>query len=220
MPPATPAALIGAILLTLVTLAVFTRAWGPNVVFRWVAHVLLGLLAGYVAAVAVRTVLWPGLLAPLLDPATAGLWLWLIAGLAILLAFRFTSNSRLQAIGLVPVGLLAGVAAALALAGALRGTLLPQVLALSEMDLLPGAPGWANTLAAALSALVTISVMLYFQGRGGARQRLPRPAGYLARAGYLTLMIALGALLASTAGARLTLLIDRLYYLAALWASL
>ncbi len=220
MPPATPAALIGAILLTLVTLAVFTRAWGPNVVFRWVAHVLLGLLAGYVAAVAVRTVLWPGLLAPLLDPATAGLWLWLIAGLAILLAFRFTSNSRLQAIGLVPVGLLAGVAAALALAGALRGTLLPQVLALSEMDLLPGAPGWANTLAAALSALVTISVMLYFQGRGGASERLSRPAGYLARAGYLTLMIALGALLASTAGARLTLLIDRLYYLAALWASL
>lgn len=220
MPAATPAALAGALIATLVTLAVFTRAWGPNVVFRWVAHLLLGLLAGYVAAVAVRTVLWPGLLAPLLDPVAAGPWLWLIAGLAILLAFRFTSNSRLQAIGLVPVGLLAGVAAALALAGALRGTLIPQILALSEVDLLPGAPSWANALAAALSALVTICVMLYFQQRRDANERLPRPAGYLARAGYLTLMIALGALLASTAGARLTLLIDRLYYLVALWAGL
>lgn len=211
--------MIGAILLTLVTLAVFTRAWGPNAVFRWVAHLLLGLLAGYVAAVAVRTVLWPGLLAPLLSPLAAGPWLWLVAGLAVLLAFRFTSNARLQAIGLLPVGLLAGVAAGLALAGALRGTLIPQILAVGQADLLPGAPGWANTLAAALSALVTICVMLYFQQRRG-NERLPRPAASLARAGYLTLMIALGALLASTAGARLTLLIERLQYLVALWAGL
>lgn len=169
-----------------------------------------------------RTVLWPGLIAPLLDPAAGGLWLWAIAGLGVLLAFRFTTNKGLQNIGLIPVGLLAGVATALAVAGALRGALIPQILALSQTDLLPGAPGWANSLAAVLSTLVTIAVMFYFQQRMGRDERpiphaLPRPLAILASAGYLALMIALGALLASTAGARLTLLIDRVHYLITLW---
>lgn len=217
--------LLTALVVTLLTLAVFSRAWGPNPVFRWAAHLLLGLLAGYVAALAVRTVLWPGLLAPLLQPASAQSWLWVTAALAVLLAFRFTSSAALQRLGLIPVGLLAGVAAALALAGALRGTLIPQVLALGQVDLLPGAPAWANTVAAALSALVTIGVMLYFRQRTrtppqSGPPHLARPLFYLAQIGYLTLMIALGALLASTAGARLTLLIDRIYYLVTLWAGL
>lgn len=218
----TASAIPTALLVTLLTLAVFSRAWGPNLAFRWVAHLLLGLLAGYVAAVAVRTVLWPGLIAPLLDPAAAGPWLWVIAGLGILLALRFTANPRWHTLGLLPVGLLAGVTAGLALAGALRGTLVPQILALGQTDLLPGAPGWANSLAAVLSTLITVGVIFHFQQRLSRDEHptphpLPRPLAILARAGYLTLMIALGALLAATAGARLTLLIDRVHYLIALW---
>jgi hypothetical protein len=218
----TPSTAPTALLVTLLTLVVFSRAWGPNLAFRWVAHLLLGLLAGYVAAVAVRTVLWPGLIAPLLDPAAAGPWLWVIAGLGLLLAFRFTADPRWQNLGLLPIGLVAGAGAGLALAGALRGTLVPQLLALGQADLLPGAPGWANSLAAVLSTVVTVGVIFHFQQRPGRDERplphvLPRPLAILADAGYLALMIALGALLAATAGARLTLLIDRVHFLISLW---
>ncbi len=211
----------GALAATLLTLAVFSRAWRPNVAFRWAAHLLLGLWAGYLAAIALRTVLWPGLLAPL--RASPGQpWLWLILALSCLLALRFTPSRSLRQVGLIPVGLLAGAGAALALAGALRGTLIPQILAVGQVKLLPGGSGWANAGAAVLAALVTISVLLAFRQRaaGDADQPAFRILAFVGKIGYLGLMMAFGVLLATTAGARLTLLIDRVQYLVTLWSGL
>lgn len=215
------AELAGALAATALTLALFSRAWRPNAAFRWAAHLLLGLWAGYLAAIALRTVLWPGLLAPL--RASPGQpWLWLILALICLLALRFTPSHSLRQAGLIPVGLLAGAGAALALAGALRGTLVPQILAVGQIKLLPGGPGWANTGAALLAALVTASILLTFRQHdaGEADRPAARALAFVGKIGYLALMIALGVLLATTAGARLTLLIDRVQYLVMLWSGL
>ena len=77
--------------------------------------------------------------------------------------------------------------------------------------------------------MITISVLLYFQQR---RQQPAGPEGHpghlwarqslvgLGKLGYLAVMLAFGALLASTAGARMTLLIDRVQYLWRIWMQL
>lgn len=216
---------VGTLFATLLTLAVFSRVWQSNGAFRLAERLVLGLAAGYIAAVALRSVLAPGLLRPLLNDPTGNLWLWVVLLSVVLLALRFSHRPRLAAVGLIPAALLAGSIAALAVAGAVRGTLIPQVLAVGQFRYLPAPAVAANALATVLAVLITISVLLYFQQR---RQQPTGPEGStghlwarslvgLGKLGYLAVMLAFGALLASTAGARLTLLIDRVQYLWRIW---
>ncbi len=217
---------VGTLLATVLTLAIFSRVWQTNGAFRLAEHLLLGLVAGYIAAVALRSVLAPGLLLPLLNDPTGEPGRWLVLLLIGLLALRFARRPGLAAIGLLPAALLAGALAALAMAGAARGTLVPQILAAGQFRYLPAPAVAANLLATVLAVLTTVSVLVYFQ----QRWRQPHPddadlwseqllAG-LGKLGYLAVMLAFGALLASTAGARLTLLIDRVQYLWRIWMGL
>lgn len=220
--------LLGALAATVLTLVVFSRVWGVSGAFRTIEHLLLGLTTGYIAAVALRSVLGPGLVAPLARNPIGNAWLWVVLLLILLMALRFSRRATLKALGLIPAALLAGAAAALAIAGAARGTLVPQILVHSQIRYLPDTAPAANILAGLLAALVTISTLLYFQQRepaafqdvaGGKRWWDSASAG-LGRLGYLAVMLAFGALLASTAGARLTLLIDRVQYLWRIWVQL
>lgn len=203
----------GLLLATLLTLAMFSRVWRPNLGFRLAERLLLGALAGYAAAVVTRGVLLPGVLAPLLEGDSLAL---IPLALILLLALRFTARPGLRAWGLLPLGVLVGGGAALAVAGALRGTLAPQLLAPLQLRYLPAGPVWAELLAVVLSAGVTLTVLLYLW-QGASRERKDERLGPLAWVGYAALMVACGALLATTAGARLTLLIDRVQYFLMLW---
>ena len=204
---------LGTLSATLLTLAIFSRIWRPNRAFRAAQYLLLGVLGGYVAAIVVRTVLWPQLVSPLLAGRVGAL---IPLFLIILLAMRFTSHPRLQDFGLLPLGLIVGVSGAVIVAGALRGTLVPQILAGADLSLLPTAPALLDTAAALVATVTTISVLFFFQVR--SRPQWASGIGKaLARWGYLTLMIGLGALLATTAGARITLLLDRLQFLVMIW---
>lgn len=204
---------LGPLLATVVTLALFSRVWRPTLGFRLAERLLLGALAGYVAAVAARDVLWPGLILPLRQGDAQTLIPLTLGGL---LALRFTRVPWLRAWGLPPLGILVGGAAALAAAGALRGTLTPQILAGLHLSFLPAGPVWADFLLTLLSTLATLAVLAYLlrvdpPGRGHSA------LAALTWLGQALLMLALGGLLATTAGARLTLLIDRIAYLLTLW---
>jgi len=219
---------LGTLLATVLTLAVFSRVWQSNGAFRLAERLVLGLVAGYIAAVALRSVLAPGLLRPLVADPSGNPWLWFVLLLVVLLGLRFSRRPTLVAVGLIPAALLAVAIAALAVAGAVRGTLIPQVLAVGQFRYLPAPAVAANALATVLAVLITISVLLYFQQRRQPPTGPEDDPGHLwarslvglSKLGYVAVMLAFGALLASTAGARLTLLIDRVQYLWRIWMQL
>jgi len=211
--------LLGIILASALTLIIFSRAFGPNAAFRLASHLLLGMGAGYVAAIVLKQVLLPAF-------SSAEFWrnaqLGAVAAagaLTVLLALRFSSRPAIRAWGLLPIGLMAGVGGALALAGAMRGSLLPQLMVVEHLDFTPAHPA-LNVLSVALAAMTSFGVLLYLLPGAGKDET---PGGRLLAGwrlwGYWALMLALGALLASTAGARITLLIDRAQYLLGLWFS-
>ncbi len=214
--------LIGSLLATIITLVIFSRAFRPNAAFRWVAHLVLGAGAGYVAAGVLKQVILPALMVV----TFLNIWQYVVAVVAIilagLLALRFSSHSALRAWGLLPIGLMAGVGGALALAGALRGTLLPQIIAVNQLTLLTGHP-FLNALSAMLAMLTSLGVLLYLLPdvdkwhENNAPYWLTQILLGWRSWGYLALMLGLGVLLASTAGARITLLIDRVQWLLGLW---
>ena len=210
--------LLGYFLATALTLAIFSRAFRPNAAFRWTSKLLLGAGAGYVAAIVLKQVLLPAFSpTELINPLQFGLTVTAVL-LSVLLALRFASNPSVRALGLLPLGIIAGVGGALALAGAMRGSLLPQLLAAENLSLLPRFPA-LNVLSVVIATLTSLGVLLYLlpgdetgEQEDGRHWSMRLLSGWRLW-GYWALMLGLGALLASTAGARITLLIDRVQYL-------
>lgn len=204
--------ILGTLTALALTLAILSRVWRPTRVFRWASHLLLGAWLGYIVAVVLKDVLWgevllPFLRMPLAHPETIVLFF-----LILLLTLRLSKHPRLRAWGMLPLGILAGGGSALILAGALRGSLTPQLLAPAKLHFLPQGMLWWDVFAVALATFATIGILVHF-----TRRTTPEPPSLgldlLSLLGYYTLMIAFGALLATTAGARITLLIDRIQYI-------
>ncbi len=214
--------LLGSLLATILTLAIFSRAFRPNIAFRWAAHLVLGAGAGYVAAVVLKQVILPALMVVTFLNAlqyAASIVAIILAGL---LALRFSSNRGIRAWGLPPIGLMAGVGGALAMAGALRGSLMPQLMAVEQWTILPE-HSFLNALVIFLATLTSLGVLLYLLPDRNEWNESETPRWLMQtlhgwqKWGYLALMLGTGALLASTAGARITLLIDRVQWLLGLW---
>ncbi len=211
--------ILGVLAATFLTLALFSRVLGEHRAFQYAAHLLLGLGAGYVAAVVFKRVLLPAFTPSAL--LSLGDWgVGLVAGLFMLsLSTRFSQRAAVRAWGWPALGLIAGVSSALVLAGAVRGTLLPQLVGVSQLHFLPAYPK-LDVLTVVVATLTSLGVLLYLlPPRDTAESR--SWAQWIWDGwrlwGYAALMLALGALLASTAGARITLLIDRMQTLLYWW---
>lgn len=214
---------VGAIL----TLMVFSYLLGDNFLYQIAQHLFVGSTVGYAAVVAYHSVLQPQLMTPLavsLQDVLAGrsaanwdLVILLVLGILLLTKVR----PSIAWAGNVAMAFLFGVGAALAVGGALSGTLVPQVEA-SLVSLNPERPG--GWLAAANNALIvvgTLSVLLYFTFTASreswlakARTALIRPWAGLGR---WFLMITFGALFANVAVSRIALLVSRLQFLLFDW---
>ncbi len=217
---------LGVFLTSVLTLAIFSRAVRPNRAFRWTSHLLLGLGAGYTAAVVLKQVVLASF-SPreLMHPLQFSLIL-ISTFLSLLLALRFSTDARIRAWGLLPLGMMTGVGGALALAGALRGSFLPQLMATSHLEFTERFPV-LNVLSIVLATLTSLGVLLYLlpgldelDAVGKETREKEWMVWFLygwRLWGYWALMLALGALLASTAGARLTLLVGRVQYLLGVW---
>jgi len=224
LPPGT-AETIGAWVAALLTLAVLSYAFGPNPLFRLAEHLFVGLAAGYAGVLAWRQVLWPRLQLLLSDSATYWYYgLFFLLGLLLL-----TRGVRsLGALANLPLAVLFGVGAALALGGALTGSFIPQlraaVVSVVPVDYGEGLTGWAYALDAVLLTLGTIAVLSVFhftaQGRGPFSALWHGILRTLGRAGRVVLMITFGALFAGAALTSFAILSGRVVYLVQHWFKL
>lgn len=127
-----PTDILGAVVGLALTLMILSYLLGDNPLFRIAMYLFVGVAAGYAVVVAVQSVLIPQLVAPVLalgsqivDPGQITLlgFSWLL-----FLLFLLKLNPANQ-VGRFPLALLAGVGAAVAVGGAVTGTLLPQAVA-------------------------------------------------------------------------------------------
>lgn len=216
---------IGAWVAALITCAVLSYAIAPNPVSRVMQFLLVGVAAGYATAQAWNLVLWPRLRLLIQDPASHWLYgIYMVLGLLLLAR----GIKPLSAVANVPLGMLFGGGAALALGGALAGTLVPQLeasmVSLAPRDYGGGVVGWAYALDAALLLVGTIAALVAFQftATGGGRlgrawQGLVAGLGALGRA---VIMIGFGVVYAGAMVTFFGLLASRLSFLAGFVSSL
>lgn len=213
----TPDLLTGFISL-LVTIMILSYLVGDSLIFRIAVNVFVGVAAGYVAVVAWWQVLLPRLLVPLLSgPGSSRVVLavpFLLSGLLLMKAWP-----PLSRLGSPALGLLVGVASAVALGGALQGTLWPQLGAtVNGMSLAQGS-ALERLGNGGLILVGLVSSLAYFQFSASPRKdgSLGRPLliNWLALVGGVFIAITLGVLYAGVFSAALTALIERLRFLAA-----
>jgi hypothetical protein len=162
------AAVIGGAVLTVM---IFSYLLGDNFLYRIAISIFIGAAAAFVLIVAVESVLIPWYNVMLRNPGgdAPRFALGLIPFVpAFLLLFKFSPRlSRLGSVGLVA---LLGVGAALALWGAINGTLLPMSIDAARRDQsVDPIPRTVNTL---VSVIGTVTVLLYFTYLG-----VRRPSG-------------------------------------------
>jgi hypothetical protein len=203
----------------LLTLMVYSYLLADNPLFRLAQHLFVGSSVGYAVVVVVHNVLRPRLADPLLQDPGAN-WPYLLPLLLGLLMLSKAKGS-LAWLGNGSMAFLFGVGAALAIGGALVGSLLPQIQA-SWVSLSPATAGGAmaavNNL---LLAVGTIGALAYFYFTFGVRGS---PQGRLvevgARVGRWVILITLGALFGNRVMTYVSLLIERVYFLLGDWLGL
>ncbi len=205
--------LIGAGVGVFLTLLVFSYLLGDTPLFRLAQAIFVGVAAGYAMTVAVYQVLWPKLVQPLVVDAN-GNWIFfvpLVLGVLLFAKLRATWSP----LGNLPIAFLFGVGGALAIGGALSGTLVPQLGA--TMVSLSPAQGLDVLVNNLLLVLGTLGAFLSFRfivpapdSRWRALDTLARGWG---RIGRWFIFSAFGAIFAGVAVSRFAILIDRLYYL-------
>lgn len=115
----TTADTIGMVLAFFFTILVLLYVFDDNTLFRLAIHIFIGVAAGYAGAVAVKDALIPRLV----ELRGFGFLIAIVLILLILLKI----SPRTAPLGNPASGFLVGVGAAIAVGGAIQGTLLPQV---------------------------------------------------------------------------------------------
>jgi hypothetical protein len=202
----------GGIVAALLTVMVFSYLLGANPLWRVAQSLLVGVSVGYVTLVLLTQVVAPQVarvIAPL--PGTAENERWLAAvpvALGLLLLLRIAHPGAWPAsFGL---NLVVVVGAALALGGALAGTILPQ--SLDTMRLLDFNDPYALTGNVVL-VLGVVSALTYFAFAAKPDGERPMPLKAVSTAGRWVLVITFGALIGSLATTFYAALIERLEFL-------
>ena len=208
--------LIAGVIAFLFTLMVLSYLIGDNPLFRVAVYIFVGVSAGYVAAVAWWQVLWPNVVVRVLTgtPMQRALLAVpiLLSGLLLMKAWP-----PLARLGMPAMGLLVGAGAAVAIGGAVNGTLIPQVgatIGLFDPQKFTSIYTLINALVV-LAGVVTSLVYFHFGARvtpEGAVRRFTL-IEVVAFIGSIFVAITLGALFAGIYAAALTALIERLHFL-------
>mgnify|MGYP000938552229 CR=1 FL=1 len=200
------------------TILVLSYLLGDNPFFRFAISLFIGVAAGYVMVITLYQVFWPKLFLPLL----IGNWTERLLGIVplILVILLFTKlNQRLSRLGTIPMAYLVGVAAALAIGGAVKGTLFPQALAsINLFDLQAASTRGASAIPQLIEGVFilggTVATLLYFYfGASQKPERLGKRSPVIeipAQIGQIFIAITLGALFAGVYAASLTAMAERL----------
>jgi len=211
--------LIAGVFSFIFTLLIFSYLIGDNPLFRIAIYVFVGVSSGYIAAVAWWQVIWPRLGYPLIygDISLFDKGLLLMPLFGSLLIFMKVSP-RLAGMGRIAMAFLVGVGAAVTIAGALGGTLIPQVFGTINAFDMTSVKDIGVIFEAISGGLIilfgTVFTLTYFHF--GAR---PKADGSMHRLGLIEMMawvgrifigITLGAIFAGVYAAALTALIERI----------
>jgi len=203
----------GLVLGAVLTLLIFSYLLGDNPLYRLALHLFIGALVGYSFGVVLREVLLKLALGQLqsnpilLVPLVMGLWL-----------FFFKMIPRLAYIGNFVIAYLIGVGAAVALSGALLGTIVPQVGATGRALSIAS---WASFRLGPLDGLLiivgTVCTLMAFtftarkqRGLAGVWAQI---VGLMAKIGRMFLIFAFGVAFAGALTASLSIFIGRVQYL-------
>jgi len=214
---------LGFFVAAILTLCVFSYLLGDNALYRLAEHLFVAVAVGYVFIVALHQVLWAKLLSPMLgalDDGNMGRVLLLLVPLVLGLLLLLKSSKRagpLSWFGNLSVAFLLGVGAAVAIAGGLLGTLLPQIGGASDVTRYVTRYGTVLGLLSGIVALVgTVGVLLHFTF-GSSEGRFAQFRSSVVRiwggVGWWFVLITFGALLATLFLSRLPLLMGRIQFL-------
>lgn len=206
----------------LFTLLVLSYLIGDNPLFKIAVYLFVGVASGYAAAVIFWQVLYPKLFLPTGNILLSGAYdqgaLLVVPWLGV--AFIFMKISpRLAGMARITMAFIVGAGAAVTLAGALTGTLIPQVMA--TINFFDTGTASARGISAfevlgngSILLLGVVTSLAYFHF--GAR---PKPDGSTKRFGLIDLFawvgrifigITLGVIFAGVYAAALTALIERI----------
>jgi hypothetical protein len=208
----------------LLTLMVLSYLIGDNPIFRIAIYIFIGVSAGYVAAVAWHQVLYPRFILPLFTASLAErllLIIPLVLGLLLLLKL----SPRTASLGSLPMAFLVGVGAAVAIGGAVMGTLLPQTQAsMNAFNLSTAGQYQLEHLGEGIVMLIgTVTALAYFHFGAKATASGPRRGklvGIISWVGQIFIAITFGVLFAGVFMAALTALIERLNFIITFLSSL
>ena len=139
----------------ILTLMVFSYLLGDNFLYRLAIYVFVGLAAGFVTMATVDSVLLPWLRVTLQNGDMSGKLLGaipLVLGLLLILK----SRPRFNRLGNLGLAFVVGIGAAIALVGAISGTLLPLANATASSVA-------ADALNGFILVLGVVSTLVYFQ---------------------------------------------------------
>ena len=224
--------LISGVLASILTLMVLSYLVGDNPLFRVAMHLLVGAAAGYAGAIALRNVLRPGLVDPIVAAGFEGLLspsvlATVIAPWILVLTLMLKASPATSRFGTPAMALLVGVGAAVVVGGAISGTLLPQTLA-SMRSLNPAGVASGETLERLLELVIvlvgTVSTLFYFRfsSRESGQEvplanlaglSIPGPLSLLRSVGSAFIAITFGVMYAGAVAASLIVLAERVQFL-------
>jgi hypothetical protein len=204
--------LIGSIIAGLLTVMVFSYLLGANPLWRIAQSLLVGVSVGYVTLVVLTQVIAPHV-ARVVSPAAGAppseRWLAAVPvalGLLLLLRIAYPGAWPTQ----FGLNLVVVVGSALALGGALAGTIVPQ--SLDTMRLLNFNDPYTLTGNVVL-VLGVVTALSYFAFGVRPNGRRPMPVRALSTIGRWVLVVSFGALIGSLATTFYSALIERLEFL-------
>jgi len=210
--------LIGLLVSFVLTVLVLLYTFDDNALFRVAVYLYVGVAAGYASAVALKDVILPRLFSLESDQ------LLLVALWIVLLAMKlFPKTAR---IGNPAVGLLVGVGAAVAVGGAIQGTLIPQVLAagdffapsLMQQSFQAGAmrEGTGYLIRGLAILIGTVATLAHFHfGAKPAPNQIPQRHRFIeviSKVGQVFISVTFGVIFAGIFSASLTALVERLSF--------
>ncbi|MCP4537547.1 MAG: hypothetical protein GY832_10405 [Chloroflexi bacterium] len=207
--------IIGLAVGALLTIMILSYLLGDNPLYRLALHIFVGALVGYSFGIILLKVIYELVIDPLLSPQSSiGMFaLLLILLMSLLLLFKILP--RTAYISNLSVAYLVGVGTAVALGGALLGTLVPQIRATGQTLSAPTLVGFGNgllILAGTIFSLMAFNFTAQEQvGLAGIWGKIVKILGGVVGRGFL--IVAFGVAFAGALTTSLSIFIGRIQYI-------
>lgn len=197
---------VGTFLAFVITLMVLSYVFGDNPLYRLASYIFVGSSAGYIAAVLIKDVLLVRLQGVTVGGVTANEISMLVVLAIFSLLLLGKVNPTFAFIGNVPMAMIVGVGTAVAISGAVVGTLLPNLMGLGAGASLSQAP------IILLSLFGTVATLIYFNFTFLKKENNPKdPPLWMrifSKIGKFFIMVSLGVVFAGVLTASINALVD------------